>query len=112
MDLDKSDYPTLEAVIQDYESGKEDEEFEEEDWVIQGHAVDTADGEAKFKVVYGKRENRSDKFLWGTYSTFVKDGLAGLDKKSARSIQCTRALSHTRQSYREKACDWLSPLLV
>ena len=79
-ELDKSGDPPLEDIVQDYNSSEEDEEFEEEDWVIKGHAVDAADGKAKFKVVYGKREDGSDKFLWGTYSTFVKDGLAGLDE--------------------------------
>jgi len=78
--LKNSDDPPLENIVQDYNSSEEDEEFEEEDWVIQGHAVDAADGKAKFKVVYGKREDGSDKYLWGTYSSFVKDGLAGLDE--------------------------------
>ena len=78
-DSDKSDDPPLEAVIQDYESGDEDEEYDLKDWKIEGHAVDQKDGKPKFRVVHGKREDGKEKFLWGTYSTFVKDGLTGLD---------------------------------
>jgi hypothetical protein len=71
--------PKGEMLVPDETTEEGDEDFAGEDWEIVAHAVDERDRIPKFKVHNGRREDKRDKYLWGTVEELKKDGVVGME---------------------------------
>jgi hypothetical protein len=99
----------LEVVNQDSESEDDDEDYNQAEWKIVGHAVDKKSGKPYFKVVTGKRAEGRQKFLWGEYGNLKNDEVVGLDDYIRKN--CTHTIySDLMQPRKERKQQTLTPL--